>query len=149
MVNRYQIRINSSKDGNEDGIFLRTRLDISLINLKILKSKRLTTEVLIRELLFTDDAVIATHSAIELQRLVHRLAEACDLLGLTISVVSTEVIGQGTNSPPEIRLGGQSLKTVDTFVCLGPTIPPTLSLDEKLTSRIGKATAALKKKKNL
>ena len=58
---------------------------------------------------------------------------------MTISVKKTEVTGQGTNSPPEIKLGGESLKTVDTFVCLGSTITSTLTLDEELTSRIGNA----------
>ena len=91
-------------DGNENGIYLRTRFDRSLLNLKRLKSKQLTTEVLTRELLFTDDAAIAKHSEIELQRLVDHLAEARNLFRLTISVEKTEVIGQGTNSPPEINL---------------------------------------------
>ena len=35
-------------DGSEDGIYLRTRFDGSLFNLKRIKPKRLTTEVLIR-----------------------------------------------------------------------------------------------------
>ena len=48
-------------DGIEDGIHLRTRFDGSLFNLKRLKSKQLTTEVLIRSLLLADDAVIAPH----------------------------------------------------------------------------------------
>ena len=61
--------------------------------------------MLIRELLFADDNAIATHSEIELQRLVDRLTEGCNLLGLTISVKNTEVTGQETNSPPEIKLG--------------------------------------------
>ena len=63
------------------------------------------TEVLIRELLFANDAAIAKHSKLEIQRLVDNLAEACDLFRLTISVKGTEVIVQGTNSPPEIKLG--------------------------------------------
>ena len=95
-------------DGNKDGIYLRTRSDGCLFNLKRLKSKRLTIEVFIRELHFTDDAAIATHSEIELQRQIDCLTEACDLFGLTISRKKTEVIGQGTNSPLEIKLGGES-----------------------------------------
>ena len=56
-----------------------------------------------------------------------------------------EVIRQGTNWTPKIRLGGESLKTVDKFVYLGSTITWTLPLDEELTSRTGKATATIKK----
>ena len=44
---------------NDDGIYLRTRFDGSHFNLKRRKSKRLTTEVLSRELLLTDDTAIA------------------------------------------------------------------------------------------
>ena len=84
----FAVLLQHAFDGNEDGIYHRTRIDGSLFNLKRLKSKRLTTEVLIRELLFADDAAIVTHSEIELQRLVHRLAEACDIFGL-ISVKKT------------------------------------------------------------
>ena len=110
-------RLQHAFEENEDKIYLKTRFDGSLFSLRRLKSKRLTTKVLIRELLFADDASIATHSEIELQRLVDRLAEASDLFRLTIRVQKTGVIGQGTNSSPEITLGGESLKTVDTFVC--------------------------------
>ena len=51
-------------DVNEDGVYLRTRFDRPLFNLKRLKSKLLTTEVLIGEVLFADDAAIAEHSKI-------------------------------------------------------------------------------------
>ena len=67
--------------------------------------------------------------------------EACDLFELAINVKKTEVIGKWTNSPPEIKRCGESLQTVDKFVYLGSIITSTLSLDEELTSRIGKAAA--------
>lgn len=53
---------------------------------KRLKSKRLTTGEVIKELLCAGDAATMGHSGIELQRLVDRLGEACDLFGMTISV---------------------------------------------------------------
>ena len=101
--------------------------------------------MLIRELLFADADAIARYSEIELQTPVDRLAEACDLFGLTLNIKKTEVIGQVTNWPSEIKLGGESLKTVDKFVYLGSTTTSTISLDDELTSTIGKATAAFKK----
>ena len=96
--------------------------------------------MLTRELLFTDDAAITTHSYIELQTLAGRLAEACNVFGLTVTVRKIEVIGQ-----PGIKLGAKYLKTADTFAYLGSTLTSTLSLDEKLKNRIGKAAAVLKK----
>ena len=140
----FAVLLQHAFDGKENGIYIRNRSDGSLSNLKILKSKRLATEVLIRELLLADNAAITTHSKIELWRLADRLAEACHLCGLTIYVRKTQVIGQGTNSLLEIKLGGECLKTVDKFVSLGSTIASTLSLDEELTIRIGKSTAAFK-----
>ena len=86
---------------NEDGVYFSTIFGGSLFNLQRLKSKRLTTEVLIRELFFADDTAIVDHSKVALQGLIARLGEACDLFKLTISVQKT-VVGQGTNSPPEI-----------------------------------------------
>lgn len=61
--------------------------------------------------------VMVAHSEIELQRLVDRLAEVCPLFRLTISVKKNEVIV--TNSPPEIKLDGESLISVDKFVFFG------------------------------
>ena len=66
---------------NDDGIYLRTRFNRSLFNLKRLKSKRLTAEVLIREFLLADDVVIVTYIQNELQRLVDSLVEAGKLGG--------------------------------------------------------------------
>ena len=57
---------------------------------------------LIRELLFAADAATVMHVEIKLQRLADRLAEACNLFGLTISIKKTEVIEYGTNSPSEL-----------------------------------------------
>ena len=41
------------------------------------------------------------------------------------------MIGQGTNSPPHMKLDGESLKTIDYFVDLGSTVVANLSLDEE------------------
>ena len=72
--------------GNKDGVYLRTRFNGSLFYLKRLKLKRLTTEVLIRELLFADDTAKPAHSEVTLRRLTDRLGEACDFRKLTVSV---------------------------------------------------------------
>ena len=125
---------------SEDGIYIRTRLDGSLFNLQ-----RLTTEASISELLYADDAALTAHSKDALQRLLYSLARAWDLFTLTISVKKTEVIGQGTDSTPVIKLNGNTLNTVEKFVYLGSTISSTLSLDEELNARIGKAAAAFGK----
>ena len=105
----------------------------------------MTTEVLIRKLLFADDAATAAHSEKELQRLADRLTKACDLFGLTIRVKKTEVIAQRANSPPEIRLGCETLETAEKFVYLGSAITSNYLWMGEITSRIGKATAAFER----
>ena len=42
--------------------------------------------VLIREMLFADDAALVAHTEEALQRLITRFAEACNEFGLTISL---------------------------------------------------------------
>lgn len=59
--------------------------------------------------------------------------------------VEVRAIVQGTTSPPEIKLGIESLKTVDKFVCLRSVIISTLFMGEDLTGRTGNVTAAFKK----
>ena len=130
---------------SEDGVYMRTRLDGSLFNLRRLKAKKRTIEALIRDLLFADDAALTAHSNEGLQSLMNSLARACELFGLTISIKKTEVLGQKTDSPPRITLQGNVLNTVDKFVYLGSTISSTLSLEEELSSRIGKAATAFGK----
>ena len=75
----------------QDGIYIRTRQDGSLYNLARLKAKTRTTEVLIQELLYADDAAIVAHDNETLQQMMNKLSEACKLFSLTISVKKTEI----------------------------------------------------------
>ena len=56
-----------------DGIYLHTRHDGKLFNLKRLRAKTKVTCVLIREMLFADDAALVSHTQEGLQCLVDRL----------------------------------------------------------------------------
>ena len=47
---------------SEDGVYLHTRSDGHLFNLALLRAKTKVRKVLIRELLFADDAVLTTHA---------------------------------------------------------------------------------------
>ena len=96
-------------------------------------------------MLFADDAAVTAHDQSTLQRQMDRLSRACELFSLTISIKKTEVLGQNTESPPQITLNETTLKAVDKFVYLGSTICNTLSLDAELNLRIGKAATAFGK----
>ena len=126
-----------------DGIFIHTRSDGGLFNLSRLRAKTKVQKVLIRELLFADDAGIAAHSEAALQRLIDSFAAACTEFGLTISLKKTQVMGQDVSNDPSISIGDHTLEVVDKFTYLGSTISSNLSLDAELNTRIGKAATAL------
>ena len=115
-----------------EGIYLRTRSDGKLFNLSRLKAKTKVQQKCLRDFLFADDAAITTHSEEELQHLMDRFSNSCNAFGLTISQKKTQVMGQGTSSPPDIRLCDQPLEVVHDFVYLGSTISDSLSLDTEL-----------------
>ena len=77
-----------------EGIHLHTRSDVNLFNLARLRAKTKVRTVLIRELLFADDAALTTHKEEELQQLISQFSHTCKEFGLTISIRKTEVMGQ-------------------------------------------------------
>ena len=79
-------------------------------------------EILIRELLFADDAALASHTESGLQQLINQFSAACKEFGLTISLKKTKIMAQSTNHPPTITINGYMLETVDNFTYLGSSI---------------------------
>ena len=67
-----------------DGIYWHTRHDGKLFNLKRLRAKTKVTCVLIREMLFADDAVLVSNIKEGIQYLMDRLSKACNEFALTI-----------------------------------------------------------------
>ena len=123
-----------------EGIYLRTRSDGRLFNLARLRAKTTVRKVLIRDMLFADDAAVATHTQEELQSLVDCFSQACKDFGLTISLKKTNVLGQDTEALPVITIDNYELCQ---FTYLGSTITDKLSLDAEIDKRIGKAASTL------
>ncbi len=126
---------------SEDGVFIRTRSDGNLFNLARLRAKTKVHRVLIREMLFADDAALTAHTEEALQRLISSFARASEF-GLTISLKKTNVMGQDVSSTPCISIGDHTLEVVEDFTYLG-SISSNLSLDNELNTRIGKASIAM------
>ena len=127
----------------QEGIYLRTRSDGRLFNLGRLKARTKVREALIRDMLFADDAALATHTQRELQLLIDRFSQACKEFALTISLKKTNVLGQDTPAPPVITIDDYELDVVHQFTYLGSTITDNLSLDAEIDKRIGKAATTL------
>ncbi len=128
---------------SKDGVFIHTRSDGNLFNLARLRAKTKVRRVLIREMMFADDAALTAHTDEALQRLISSFACASDEFGLTISLKKTNVMGQDVSSTPCISIGDHTLEVVEDFTYLGSTISSNLSLDNELNTRIGKASIAM------
>lgn len=68
-----------------EGVYLHTRFSVFcvLFNLTKLKAKTKVRKVIIRHLLFADNAAIISHTEQQLQHLMDRFSQACDDFGLT------------------------------------------------------------------
>ena len=128
---------------SEEGIYLHTRSDGSMFNLARLRAKTKVHKVLVREMLFADDAAIKAQTGAALQELINCFAQACSQFGLTISIKKTNILGQDVSSAPSISIGDCTLDVVEDFTYLGSNISSNLSLDTELNMRIGKASAAM------
>ena len=129
---------------SEDGIYIHTRSDSKFFNLARLKAKSKIRKVLIRGIIFADDAALTSHSAESLQRLIDKFADACKEFGLTISIKKTNIMGQDVHNAPSININEHILDTVQDFTYLGSTITSNLSTDVK----IGKASSAMSRLTN-
>ena len=83
-------------DTTTEGIYFRTRSDDRLFNLARLRANTKLRKDLIRDMLFADDAAVATHTREELLSLMDCFSQACKDFGLTISLNKTNVLGQDT-----------------------------------------------------
>ena len=130
-------------------IFLRFRTSGSLFNLSRLKSKTKVSLATLIELLYADDCDLVTHSEVAMQELVTRFNLIAKAFGLKFNIKKTEVMFQpsskGQTQLPSIKVEGQQLKNVDSFVYLGSTLTNDCSLDKEINLRISKATGAFKK----
>ena len=128
---------------SEDGVYLHTRSDGRLFNLARLLAKTKVQQVLIRDMLFADDAALTTHSEVALQRLINCFAHACREFGLTISLKKTSVMGQDVSHTRSICIGDYTLDVIEEFTYLGAIVSSILSLDSELNRCIGKAAASM------
>lgn len=79
---------------DEDGVYVRYRLDGRHFNLRRLQAHSKTQERLIRDLLFADDAALVAHTEQALRRITTCFADAVQLFGLEVSLKKTEVLYQ-------------------------------------------------------
>ena len=95
-------------------------------------------EVLIRGMMFADDAAVVAHTQEELQSLMDCFSQACKDFGLTISLKKTNVPGQDTETPPVITIDDYELDAVCQFTYLGSTTTATSLWTQRSTRGLGR-----------
>ena len=114
----FSLLLHHAHPNLNEGVFLCTRSDRKLFNLSHLRAKTRTPTVLIRKLLFADDAALVTHTEQDQQELVDAFASACCDFGLTIRLKKTQILTQSVAVPPSITIEGQALEVVGEFTYL-------------------------------
>ena len=139
----FSLLLTHAFSSSEEGVYLHTRSDGGLFNLSRLRAKTKVQRVLIRDMLFADDAALTAKSEEDLQRLISSFADACREFGLTISLKKTNIMAQDASVTPCISINDHLLEVVEVFTYLGSKISNNLSLDADLNTRIGKASTAM------
>jgi hypothetical protein len=122
------------------GVMLHTRYDGNFFSLARLRARTRVKCVLVRELLYADDAAFVAHTEQEIQEMCNSFAAACTEFGLTISLKKTVVMAQNVPAPPHVTINGTVLSVVEKFIYLGSTLTANNSLDAELNTRIGRAS---------
>ncbi|XP_035663411.1 uncharacterized protein LOC118407100 [Branchiostoma floridae] len=130
----FAVMLKHAFGSSAEGVYLHTRSDGKLFNLARLKAKTKIREVLIRDLLFADDAALAAHSVNKLQTLLDKFSAACQDFSLTISIKKTQVMCQGVDHPPAVTINNYELEVVPKFTYLGSTVTDNLSLEAEINS---------------
>ena len=100
------------------------------------EAKTKVRTVLIRELLFADDAALTTHKEEKLQQLISQFSHTRKEFGLTISIRKTKVMGQDVPLSPSITIDHQVLEV--TLLTLARSSPAASRLTVRSTSALQK-----------
>jgi hypothetical protein len=122
------------------GVSILTRADGNFFNLARFKAKTKTTEYIIRELLYADDAALCASTPEGLQNMLDTLADSCVKFGLTISLKKTVTMSQA-NTPHTFNIQDTTLENVDKFTYLGSSMNANTTLDTEISARLGKAAS--------
>ena len=114
---------------SDTGVSLLSRDDGNYFNLARFKAKTRTQRVIVRELLYADDAALCATSPVQLQDLLNCFSNSCDRFGLTISLKKTVTISQSNNTY-RFTINDTFLDDLDKFTYVGSTLTKNTSLDK-------------------
>ena len=110
----------------------KSRDDGKLFSIARLRAKTKVLEILVRDMLFADDAALAIHTEEALRRLIGCFSQSCKDFDLTISIKKTNVSAQDVNQNPSIKIDDHTLDVMNEFTYLDSTIFMNLCLDTEI-----------------
>ncbi len=132
--------------GADDGIRYNYRLDGSLFNIRRLKARTKISSSTIYDLQYADDAAFPANSTEALQRTLDIMSEKYNNAGLLINTQKTEVMRQPAvqeaQPGPNLTVGDEPLKNVDSFTYLGSILTSNCNIDSEIQKRIRNALAS-------
>ena len=138
----FSLLLNHAFKHSTEGIHLHTRSDGKLFNLARLRAKTKVRTVLIRELLFADDAALTTHKEEELQQLISQFSHTSKEFA-DHQHQEDRSHGSGRSIAPSITIDNQVLEVADHFTYLGLIISSNLLVDSEINKRIAKAASVM------
>ena len=128
------------------GVPIQFQTDGSVFNLRRLQARTKVFSSVIQDSLFADDCALVAHNQDSAQQLFDRFAKAAHRFGLRVSSKKTEVMLQPSNkqnySAPVIPAGDTVLKAVNRFCYLGSLLSTATNIDEDVSARLAKVSAA-------
>nr|KAG5700998.1 hypothetical protein BaRGS_022709 [Batillaria attramentaria] len=98
---------------------------------------------------FADDLALLSHSHSQMQDKTTCLEATSAGTGLKINRRKTELMKINTTANTPVKVGGEPIREVESFVYLGSVVDGQGGTDRDVTARIGKARAAMVMLKNI
>ena len=135
----FSMLLNLAFGHSDEGFHRHTRSEGKLLNLARLKGMTEVRTVLIKDILFADDAALTSHTEEAFQQLISKFAYAA-LIWDVNQHQEDQRHGQGRPS-----FNGEVPEVTDSFTYLGSTVTNSLSLDAEIDKRIAEVAAVMSK----
>ena len=133
----FSMLLNLAFRHSDEGVHRHTRSEGKLFNLARLKGMTEVRTVLIKDMLFADDAALTSHTEEAFQQLISKFAYAA-----LIWHVNQHQEDQ-RHGPGRPSFNGEVPEVTDSFTYLGSTVTNSLSLDAEIDKRIAKVAAVM------
>ena len=122
----FAVLLTDALKNTTSSIYMRYRVDGGVYNLQRLRARTKVMHTFVRELLFSDDCALMTHTVEDIQELTSCFARAAKRFGLKISLTNTEVMHQlkpgHAFTKPSVKIDDTILNAVEQLCYLGSVL---------------------------